>query len=202
MPDFTAHNAATFGRLYNRLAKIQNPDATALMVAWEQVIRDDNREGILAGTDKDGMPMYPVKYRPKGTNFGGPTGAQRLGQAKNRKRDLLFGGLGPQMSGLNNNLTRKEYERLGGPPLAPRGQFSRVITNLLTGHSREGSDHWTAFGYWDEVVDVEGRPFLRYHFDGGRNLPPRDLRGVRPRGREIARKAMIAWARDLVFSAT
>ena len=90
---------------------------------------------------------------------------------------------------------------------ALREQFSRVISNLLTGHARESATRWVAFGYWDEVVDEEGRPFLRYHFDGlvlpgGRRLPPRDLRGVRPAGREKARKAMIAWARDLVASAT
>ena len=126
MPDFSAHNAAAFGRLQARLNKIQNPDATPLMLAWEEVIRQDNREGILAGTDKDGMPMYPVSYRPKGT-IQKPTAAQRLGQRANRKRDLLFGGIGPQVSGLNNNLTSREYRSLAGPPLAPRGVFSRQL---------------------------------------------------------------------------
>src|SRR5947209_6256359 len=83
---------------------------------------------------------------------------------------------------------------LGGPPLAPRGASSRVITNLFTQHGRDPADNtWFAEGAWFEVVSTRGIPFLMAHFTGaatGRGhrvkLPVRDLRGVRPQGRQEA----------------
>ena len=95
---------------------------------------------------------------------------------------------------MNNNLTTREYSLLGGPPLAPRRQFSRTVTNLLTGFGQLNSKTWYAAGMWDEVVDRKGRPFLKYHFDGV-GQKRRDLRGVRPAGMQKAREALRNWAR-------
>jgi hypothetical protein len=194
-------NLAGFDRLQARFRNIINPDATDLMVTWQQIIRKDTRDGVLAGLDKDGVPMAPVKYRPIVPVWDRKTtAAQRLGQRASRKTDLRFGGFGPQASGLHNNLTGKEYRRLGGPPTAPRGQFSRVISNLLTGYGREADYRWFAMGYWDEVVDEDGVPFLHHLFNGGKNLPKRDLRGVRPAGIARAQAALRAWMIDRVRS--
>lgn len=184
-----------FDRLRERLAKVAEPNATPLMISWMQIIDEDNRRGIMAGLDKDGNPMVPVTYRPA------PYG--KLGRV-HRRRQAYNPGVG-------GNLSSREYRLLDGPPLAPRGMGSRVITNLKTGFGRTGPLDmlWEAYGYWDDVVDKVGKPFLHYHFDGatggGRSrtvrLPRRDLRGVRPQGRQRARYALRAWAIDIIRSA-
>ena len=168
-------------------------------------MQQDNTEKVLAGQDKDGLPMAPVTYRPlvdtgQHINIRARESARlRLGQHATRKRDLLFGGYGPAASGLHNNLTSSEYRRLDGPPLAPRSQFSRVITNLRLGQPiKEAEDRWIAFCYWDEVVSTKGFGFLPAHFNGEGHLPVRDLRGVRPEGKQKCRTALRAWAIDMI----
>jgi hypothetical protein len=165
------------------LRRIQNLNAKPLMDSWVLIIEADNRQGVMAGIDKDGVPMAPVTYRPKGPP----------------KRHLRR-KVGAYNPGVGGNLSSSEYRRLGGPPLAPRGTGSRVITNLLTGHGREG-DHWYALGYWEGVVSPKGNPFLRYHFTGTAKLPRRDLRGLRPAGRAKALTALQAWGRGEIRDA-
>lgn len=171
-------------------------DATPLMLAWELIIEQDNRTGILRGLDKDGMPMIPVKYRPRPPGPVKPTKAQRAGARANAKRGV-FQGFGHFGAGLHGNLLSAEYRLLGGPPLAPRGPFSRVITNLKTGHGRDGA-RWYAMGYWEEVISDKLIPFLRFHFDGTGRLPRRDLRGVRPAGVARALEALKAFGKDMI----
>jgi hypothetical protein len=207
---FTPQSLLVPGRIKARLNKIANLDPTPLLVSWTQLIADDNRNGVLAGLDKDGLPMAPVTYRPvedtgKRINIAAKESSRlRLGQHHARKRDLLFGGMGPAASGLHNNLTSSEYRRLDGPPLAPRSQFSRVITNLRLGQPiKEAENRWIAFCYWDEVVSTSGFSFLTVHFDGlplGRNGPSikRDLRGVRPEGKQRCRAALREWTIDMI----
>jgi hypothetical protein len=168
------------------LRQIQHLDATPLMLSWMRIIDDDNRTGVMAGVDKDGVPLAPVTYRPRG--------------APKRHLRRKVGAYNPGAAG---NLTSAEYRRLGGPPLAPRGTASRVITNLLTGYEGPptGAPTWAAIGYWEGVVSVKGNPFLRYHFTGTAKLPRRDLRGLRPAGRTKAVTALRAWGRDQVRSA-
>lgn len=193
-------------RLKTRLDRIVNPDATPLMASWMRIIDEDNRKGVMAGLDKDGNPMAPVTYRPRPAALK-TTKAQRNNPGKGVRRGA-FAGLGSHPAGANNNLSSSEYRRLAGPPLAPRGPFSRVITNLRLRFGRLSSGTWEAVGYWDEVVNRKGRRFLHYHFDGATGggksrtvvLPRRDLRGVRPEGRLKAMRAMKAWAIDLIRS--
>ena len=95
----------------------------------------------------------------------------------------------------NNNLATWQYQRLTGPPLAPRREASRVIANLRTRHRVEGGA-LVAEGFWDDVVDARGKPFLHYHFHGiGQKR--RDLRGVRPDGMRVARAVVREWHRRL-----
>lgn len=183
-------------KLRERLKQFGDIDASGLMVNWMKVIEEDNRRGVLAGTDKDGNRMRPVAYRPK-RKVEKLSDQQRNG-AKGRSKRGRFGGFGPMAAGLHNNLTRQEYEALSGPPLAPRGQFSRVITNLRTGFAKVQPNVWEATGLWFEVVSTKGRKFLGAHFKGKNKLPVRDLCGVRPEGREKARKAAVAWMSDQI----
>jgi len=185
------HNIEALDRLKARFMRLVNPDATPLMLSWMRTIDDDNRKGVLAGLDRDGNPLKPVTYRPKPVKE--LTRGQRLNQKKNARKGF-FAGLGVYSTGVlpNNNLTSAEYRRLDGPPLAPRRQFSRVITNLKTGYGRESSSSWYALGYWDEVVTPKGKPFLHYLFAA------RDLRGVRPDGVAKARVQARNWMTDMV----
>src|SRR5262245_18051894 len=116
-----------------RLADI-SPHLGPLMTSFMKIITEDNRKGVLAGTDKNGHPMDPVTYRPIGR--ARRLTADQKNVANNRLRRGGFDGLGIYAAGLHNILTRREHERLAGPPLAPRGAFSRVITNLITGYQR------------------------------------------------------------------
>lgn len=182
-------------RLRRKLDKIQHLDATPYMATAMRIIEEDNRKGILAGTDKDGGYMLATTYRPIGK--GRRANARQRNNVKGRPRSGIFGGFGPMAAGLHNNLTSAEYRKLNGPPLAPRRQFSRVITNLRTAYEQEGRV-WTAYGAWFDVVDAKRRPFLKYHFKGSGRLPMRDLAGLRPEGRAKARRAFIAWAADQI----
>lgn len=179
-------------RLQARFNKIANPDARPLIHTLGNIIVDDNRRGVLAGLDKDGNPMVKTKYRPK-TLREKLTAAQRNGAKPNAKIGKYAGGNG-------NNLSSSEYRKLDGPPLAPRRQFSRVITNLLIDFddSQALRGRWEVWGYWDEVVSKKGVSFLKYHFNGEGHLPKRDLRGLRPEGRQKARDAARNWMREQV----
>lgn len=185
-------------RLVMRARKLERPDATPLMVTWQNIIVKDNRDGVLKGTDKDGAPMMPVKYRPVHRVEKLTLAQRNTGNA--RQRTGRISGFGPASAGLHNNLTSREYRKLDGPPLAPRRQFSRVITNLVPGYiePQGNSAIWAAVGTWKEVVSVKGVQFLPFHFDGAGRLPRRDLAGVRPEGRAEARRTAINWLRLLV----
>ena len=186
-------------RLVARMRKLEKPNMAPLAANWMRIIEDDNRRGVLAGLDKDGVPMRPVTYRPrtaKPVKIGSKAAA---GLRNTPGRKGVFAGLGSHPAGVNNNLTRKQYEQLAGPPLAPRGRFSRVITNLKT-DSAPSADGRTleVWGAWFEVVSVKGRQFLGGHFRGRGRLPRRSLAGVRPEGREKARRSAIAWMADQI----
>jgi hypothetical protein len=189
-------------RLVDRFKRIQNPDATNLMLTWERILERSNREGILAGTDGQGNPLQPVTYRPKLKAGEKPlqlTAEQRLGRRANAIRGQ-FAGYGKAGGGLqkNNNLTSAEYRKLAGPPLAPRRQFSRAITNFKTDWAQLPSGTWQVTYWWEDVVSTKGVSFLKYHFEGTKKLPKRDLRGLRPKGKQEAQLAAREWMKDQV----
>jgi hypothetical protein len=137
--------------------------------------------------------MAPVTYRPvkPGAASVPLSLEQRLGQRKNTKRGR-YSRIGSGVERTNNNLTSAEYRLLDGPPLAPRRQFSRVITNFMTSSGQVGARVWEVIGAWIDVLNAKGEPFLKYHFDGeGQKV--RDLRGIRPGGIARIRAALRAW---------
>ena len=192
------------------LGQLQNVDAhvPALLDGLRADVVEDNRSGILAQLDKDGVPMRDVTYR---TGAGKPTkprkgnryGAQTLGHYLGP--ELTLGHVVLAAAPANGNLTSAQYKKLTGPALAPRGPRSRVIANLLTEWFPDGAGAWIVVGRWVNVVSAEGVPILEAHFLGkatGRNhaakLPVRDLRGVRPKGMERAGKRAKDWAETLI----
>ena len=195
---------AGLGSVYDRLISITriSDHAAPLMEHWERIMIADNLEGVLAGTDRMGQPAPPLRYRPK--NGKPMTVAQRLGQHPQIKRGKFYGKGSYSTFSLqsNNNLKTSEYARLTGPRLAPRFQFSRVISNLQSGFGRRddrNENRWFAECRWVEVVNKDGDTFLHYHFDGAIGVNrPYDLRGVRPAGRVKMRVAFREWAMDAV----
>jgi hypothetical protein len=173
-------------RLMVRFRKIANPDPTPLLIRWAALMDLDNRQGVLAGLDRNDYPLAPVTYRPVSAKTGklvkrgaALTVAQRLGQSPTTKRGRSS-RIGSGELHANNNLTTAEYRLLGGPPLAPRKQFSRVITNYTQSRPiRTGPRRWEVVGAWVNVLSKKGVPFLTFHFNGiGQKV--RDLRGIRP----------------------
>jgi hypothetical protein len=204
MPSKASVDTKGLDRLSKKFQKLIDPDATPLMVTWSRIIDEDNKRGVLAGLDKNGNPMRPVTYRPIGHAQKKLSPNQRNLVAAKKRRGK-YAGIGNHPAGENNNLTSAEYRRLTGPPLAPRGAFSRVITNFLTRFGRLANGTWEAVGYWNEVVSKDGVAFLKYHFNGanlkrGGRLPQRDLRGLRPEAQDKARKAARAWMLDIIRS--
>jgi len=186
-------------RIQRRLAAIEHvtDHAGDLMKHWRVLMEQGNLRGVLEGTDKDGNPMLPVTYRPRFSraNYGGAgkpvklTVSQRLGQHPRAQRGDFY-GIGSHMSGFNNNLTSAEYRKLDGPPLAPRRQFSRVITNFkTTTFQPEEHGYWVVIGTWDQVVSPKEFHFLPALFE------TRDLRGVRPDDVKAMKATILPWAR-------
>lgn len=188
------YNFDHMAKINARLAQIAQADYEPLMIQWAFIIKADNRRGVLAGLDKDGSPMTPVRYRPK-LGTGGKAGP------KNRKKDRGYKGFGPMASGLHGNLSSSEYRKLDGPPLAPRRTNSRVITNLRFERGRNGSVWWVE-AFWQDVVSTSGISFLPYHFLGLGRLPVRNLAGIRPEGRAKAQRSLKTYALRLARGKT
>lgn len=68
-----------------------------------------------------------------------------------------------------------------GPPLAPRGASSRIVTAFEVDVLGEPG-HRTYVAGWNSSAD-----FLKYHVSGTRYLPVRDVAGITPLGREEIR---------------
>jgi hypothetical protein len=185
-------------RLRARFEALGKLDPTVLLLRVADLMDRDNRLGVLAGTDGNGVAMAPVTYRPVSARTGKPvkkgialTVAQRLGQSPGKGRGRSS-RIGSGVEHTNNNLTTAEYRLLGGPPLAPRKQFSRVITNYTQKPVQVSDTVWEVVGSWVNVLSKKGVPFLTYHFNGV-GQKRRDLRGIRPAGIAAIRETALLW---------
>lgn len=200
---------------------LRNPDPSDLLEDWMEILDEDNRRGVLAGTDGEGDPLIPVTYRT-GLAYANPKKRKQRAVQHLSKSGLPIASFLPNQAGfkgidvggkasgigMHGNLTTAEYKRLTGPPLAPRGDASRVITNYFQRHGEEseGIDgkRYFAEGAWVDIVSTKGVPFIMAHFDPTACpnprvlLPRRDLRGLRPWGMDAAKKALRKWIRSVV----
>lgn len=175
------------GRLQSMLHAIENPDFSDLMDQIRIAMDEDHVRGVIAGKDKDGNPLVPVKYR---------TG--RPGKLK-RKSTIRNWRTQGSLTSPNDSLTTSEYRKLTGPPLAPRGLDSRVVRNFETAAGFTGKE-WFVESFLTNVLNRKGEPFMHYHFDGSGRLPVRDLRGIRPEGRERIKKLLALEIRRQFFN--
>lgn len=164
-----------------------------------RVMAEDNRKGVLTGTDKDDRRMPPLKYRNGKAIRAKAREGKKLGKVNGRFKGS---DASPKFGKLShNNLTTAEYQRLTGPRLAPRGDESRVISNYVQTYKvdRAGNRYsLIVTGKWKDVLTPRGDPLLPMHFEGlGRN-PKYDLRGVRKWGMTQCRTESAAWLRALI----
>lgn len=169
------------------LERLINPDATPLMRVWQDVLTEDNRAGVLSGLGADDIPLAPTKYR---TSKAIPT-TPRLGGNMGRTEGKFKPGTdrGPFVD--SPNLPSRIYRKLTGPPLAPRGDESRVISNYVTGYTVVGN-RYQVVGAWADVVSPSGFPFLSALFQ------TRDIAGLRAWGRSEIERTLQAWIDDLL----
>lgn len=176
----------SFSGIMTILAWTADPDLSDLCEILRDVIFEDNKRGVLAGLDKDGMPMAPTvrESTPEGhwVRYRLPDGKPaRYFQAGSSPTP----GAPPWVS------------EGSGPPLAPRREQSRVIANLATTYARNGPSNWVVTGTWEDVVSTPrsgpGVSFLPFHFEGQGRLPTRDLAGLRPQGLQEALEIVSAW---------
>jgi hypothetical protein len=130
-------------------------DLSPIMPTLEKLAWEDNEEGLLRGTDKDGRDLVPLSPRTLANPRRGP-----------------------------------------GGPLIPRSRASRFIANYRVGSIRRGDGNWTIIGAWENILSKKGVPFAPFHFDGAGRLPRRDLRGVRPEGRQKITDALSNWLKS------
>jgi hypothetical protein len=165
----TTINTEPLDKLIGQLGSLESIDFEPLMLDLRAILERDNVEGAMAGLDGWGEPLEPVTYRPN-PNKVKPTNYKVLA---------------------NNNLTSSWYRELGGPPLAPRREQSRIVTNFRTAHMRDDAQHaWVAIGAWEDVLSLDGVPFLGAHFRGEGNLAVRNLAHVRPSAWARAKEAL------------
>jgi len=203
----------------------------SLLTAWAAVLVEDNRRGVMQGLDGDGKRMVPTKYRNSfvQTSAGQATDTFFNARGQQIANDLPIAYMGPKpgaffsnttgMGGklgykgkANDNLTTAQYQKLSGPPLAPRGVASRVISNYTVEYIASPNMVGVEGG-WDDVVSKKGVPFLPFHFEGAtssraffatsiggdnHHLPRRNLVGLRQWGKTQARKELNAWIKWLL----
>ena len=166
------------------VGRLRNPDLAMLMTRVEALMTEDHTRAVMSGQDKDGNPFTPVTYR---NGILAPP----------KKRNRYNRGVGQAKEDADGNLSPAEYRRLTGPPLAPRGMNSRIITNYATESGRAG-DQWFAKSFLVGIVSKSGFAFMESHFKGAGRLPRRDDRGIRPWGRDEIRKAIRAEVRRII----
>lgn len=105
--------------------------------------------------------------------------------------------------------SRAFYKTLNGPPLAPQGEQSRVVTNYVVAIDPEGETGFSAQGKWSNVKEVGKygeENILNRHFElgvGGKTKKiKRDLRGATQYEDDQIKRQIQIWvmetARDLV----
>lgn len=177
---------AGYQELMLRIDRLTHPDLSALLTELEDVIWEDNRRGVLAGTDRDdnAMPRTNRQDLAEGhwVSYTLPDGRR----ARYYQAGAVAGPNAPA-----------DVHDGDGPPLAPRGDDSRVITHLVT-NRREGSPgEWVVYGAWEGVASRDGVEFLPFHFRGEGRLPTRDLAGLREQGLREAFEAADLFMRHL-----
>lgn len=231
------HVEGDFNRVFEMASRLETVEIYAgpLLTAWSTVLVEDNRRGVMMGIDGDGKRIVPTKYRHSITQTSAGSPGDKFFNARGQAFDFnpttantassFFGASYANLSGMSlsspiggykpgtgANLKTSEYKRMTGPPLAPRGPASRVISNYVI-ETVDIPNTIGVEGGWNDVVSKRGVPFLPFHFSGAtssraffaasiggdnHHLPRRNLVGLRQWGKTQARKELNAWAEWLL----
>jgi hypothetical protein len=82
-----------------------------------------------------------------------------------------------------------------GPPLAPKGAGSRVVTEYLAELDVRPGKVEVKAG-WGPILSKTGRAFLEFHILGKGYNPKRDIAGITPKGHGRLRILIPAWIRE------
>jgi hypothetical protein len=155
-------------------------DAGEIMATLERLAWEDNRDGLLAGKDKDGVPFVPIKEstrrtRRSATGTADPD-APPLIPARERSRAIA----NYQVASLRKS--RASWVILG--------QWLNVL-------SAKGVPF---LPYHFSGTKGRQRRNAKGHFMAGfiGRLPKRDADGIRPEGREKIRGALRDWLRSRI----
>lgn len=85
--------------------------------------------------------------------------------------------------------------RGNGPPLAPRGVLSRVVTNYRVEWTLAPGKVTINAG-WTPILSTRGIDFLKFHLRGNRTLPKRDIAGITPQGQRKVGAMLVEWIRE------
>lgn len=183
----TGFEWAGFQRFDSGLQALTEFDAYPLMEQWCAIEQEGNRRAVLSGLDGYNRPAPPLVYR-----FG-------IGKKTKNRRVPLFGTTLHQSGG--DALTRAEYEELGGPRLAPRGDASHIIKNLHQEVRHFAAENrWEAVCAWEAFLDKNGNDIFTYHFLGQGHNPRYDLRPVRPEDIQFCENALRAFVKQEYLS--
>lgn len=115
-------------------------------------------------------------------------------------RDIVENNHARSLAGLDRQgrtLTELKSPRKGryagatGPPLAPFGEGSGLVTNFSTRVVGSGAARAVEAGW-------SGIPWLIFHIEGRGHNPVRDVSGLTPSLWETARRRFADWARGLI----
>ena len=180
-----------------------------------------NRYGVLAGIAGANMQGNPLKatnekrYRTSQPSTGAPNvelprdrnalmgqAMLTIAPAEYGDSDLAQVTRSGQYNPSSVDSSRSYYAKLTGPPLAPHGELSRVITNYEVGVTATlGS--LQLVGQWSGIVGFNRKTnredaFIQKHFDGsGGRFPKRDLRGALPWDKEQLTRQVWAWIDEI-----
>jgi hypothetical protein len=166
-------NTEAIDRLLADVRSLETIDFAPLMEDWRALFEADNEAGALEGLDGYGVPLEAVTYRPD--------------PSVGRRKPIDY-TIQP-----NDNLTGSHYRSLDGPPLAPQGLESRIVTHYRTEWRQPTPSTWFTQGAWQDVKTVNGLSLLPFHFDGPEHnprLPIRHLAAIRPRLMEKCRATL------------
>jgi hypothetical protein len=153
--------------LKNALSQMVTLDLKPLLEKGEEILREGNREGLIAGTDHSGTRLKTTWRETHPENHW----MRASGVAKASRKGQYF-------------LAKGYHEAGKGRPLVPNEEMSRAITHVRTDHGQPSEHTYSVILWWDGAgfTTEQGDHILDLHASprAGARYPRRDIQGVRP----------------------
>ena len=120
-----------------------------------------------------------AELRGRGAKIAADKIAKAIEDGNRRDRLAGLDRYGRPLAKLRSKRTGK-YAGASGPPLAPFGAASRVVTRFQAAARRTWTFGWRITAGWRDVTSASGIPFLPFHNEGRGRLPVRAIFGISP----------------------